>query len=56
MELPGSHKRRFFVRVLGVLAEHYRLVPMSVHAHAILGRPVAVHRVGLAAPRAAVAS
>lgn len=56
MELSGPHKRRFFLRVVGVLSEHYRLVSMSGHAHALLGRPVAVYRVGLAAPRAAVAS
>jgi peptidoglycan-N-acetylglucosamine deacetylase len=41
MDITGSRKQAFFQRALHVLGEHFRLVPMSTHAHAILARPVA---------------
>lgn len=50
MELSGRHKQQFFLRVLRVLGEHARLVPMSTHARAILDRPAGVR---LVAPMAA---
>lgn len=38
MDLPTARKRRLFIRVLGELARHYRPVPMSAHARALLAR------------------
>jgi peptidoglycan-N-acetylglucosamine deacetylase len=42
MELSGRQKQEFFLRALGIIAERYQVVPMSVHAHAILSRPAGV--------------
>jgi hypothetical protein len=36
MDLSGARKLAIFRRVMGVLAEHYRLVDMETHARAIL--------------------
>ncbi|HEU4698536.1 MAG TPA: polysaccharide deacetylase family protein [Gemmatimonadales bacterium] len=38
MDLPTERKRRLFRAVLGELGRHYRLVPMGVHARALLER------------------
>jgi len=38
MDLPTSRKRALFVSVLRELGRHWRLVPMSAHARAVLGR------------------
>lgn len=38
MDLPTARKRRLFVRVLGELGRHFRLVPMSAHARALRDR------------------
>lgn len=38
MDLPGQRKIRIFLKVLGVLGEHFRLVNMSAHAAAIVAR------------------
>jgi hypothetical protein len=35
MDVPSARKQGILVRVLGILATHYRLVPMSVHARAL---------------------
>jgi peptidoglycan/xylan/chitin deacetylase (PgdA/CDA1 family) len=42
MDLTGARKAQIFRRVLGILGEHFRLVPMSTHARAILARPSAL--------------
>ncbi len=39
MDLSGARKAQVFTRVIGILGEHFRLVPMSTHARAILARP-----------------
>lgn len=39
MDLDTATKRRLFLDVLGRLGRTFRLVPMSTHARAILGRP-----------------
>jgi len=39
MDLPGARKMVLFRKVLRALGERYRLVTMSQHARAILGRP-----------------
>ncbi len=38
MDLPGKRKIELFLKVLRVLGEHFRLVNMSQHAEAIVGR------------------
>ena len=35
MDLPSDHKRRFFLRVMRALGEHFDLVPMGEHARRI---------------------
>jgi hypothetical protein len=35
MDLPSDHKRRFFLRVMRALGEHFELVPMGEHARRI---------------------
>jgi len=42
MDLSGARKARVFARVIGILGEHFQLVPMSTHARAILARPSAL--------------
>ncbi len=43
MDVPVTAKRALVRQVLGTLARHYTLVPMSVHAaHALAGEPLAV--------------
>jgi len=37
MDMPGARKQRILAGVLDVLATHYRLVPMGVHARALTG-------------------
>jgi hypothetical protein len=37
MDMAGARKQRMLLRVLEVLATHYRLVPMGVHAGALIG-------------------
>lgn len=50
MDLPGTKKVALFEQVLTALGEHFQLVPMSVHARAILARqPLAEHVPALAA-------
>ncbi len=39
MDLSGARKMALFRKVLRALGERYRLVAMSEHARAILGRP-----------------
>ena len=38
MDVPVSRKTKLFGRVMGVLREYFSLVPMGVHARALLGR------------------
>jgi peptidoglycan-N-acetylglucosamine deacetylase len=38
MDLSGERKRALFKRVMGILAEHFRLVDMETHARAIQAR------------------
>lgn len=38
MDLPSARKVALFERALGMLGEHFQLVPMSVHARALTGR------------------
>jgi peptidoglycan-N-acetylglucosamine deacetylase len=49
MDLPTERKRRLFLAVLGELGRRYRLVPMSVHARALLDRRALPARRPLAA-------
>jgi hypothetical protein len=45
MDLPGARKIALFERVLTTLGTHFELVPMSVHARAILARQNLAERV-----------
>ena len=38
MDLTGERKRRFFLKVLSTLGEHFTLVPMGTHAKSLLAR------------------
>ncbi len=54
MDLPGRRKIALFLKVLGMLGEHYQLVNMSTHARAILARAGLHERPTAAEPAAGV--